>query len=110
MLLRFPYSSGKKGKATGLEVIKYLLLKARLLTLPLYLIKKRERYLTFNICLFVHTTECCNAVSHNNMDALQHIPPIATTLRLSPCVLASMATTAVGGGEIYMHLSSVSCQ
>lgn len=41
MLLQFPFCTGKKVKVTGLEVIKYLFLKARLLTLPLYLIKKK---------------------------------------------------------------------
>lgn len=75
----------------GPEVIKYLLLKTRLPTLALLVIKND---LTFNISLFVHTI----VQLHTIILLLSSIYSTCSH-HISPRVLASMATAATGGGR-----------
>lgn len=74
----------EKKKAMGPEVIKYLLLQARLLDLPLFLIKI-ERYYNQRKAFCSDDRLLSSAVSHHNV-AAQHTPPVTTTFKdLSMC-------------------------
>lgn len=88
MLLQFPW---EKGKATGLEVIKYLLLKARLLTLPLYLIKK-ERDTQHSTYGFLFIQQCAAVQFHTIMRWLLWQPQLLEEVKHAHTFLLYPAT------------------